>query len=106
MGISGLSAEDVRGALHDLEQLGIASNDTVLTAFVHEGVERSSQKRFNEAIELEIALIAQMREAAPDHGYGRHIHPAFARHRTNPARCGGDRPAAGKAMAHSPQHRP
>ena len=64
MGISGLSAEDVRGALHDLEQLGIASNDTVLTAFVHEGVERSSQKRFNEAIELEIALIAQMREAA------------------------------------------
>ena len=70
MGISGLSAEDVRGALHDLEQLGIASNDTVLTAFVHEGVERSSQKRFNEAIELEIALIAQMREAAPDLGMG------------------------------------
>ena len=70
MGISGLSAEDVRGALHDLEQLGIASNDTVLTAFVHEGVERSSQKRFNEAIELEIALIAQMREATPDLGMG------------------------------------
>ena len=70
MGISGLSAEDVRGALHDLEQLGIAGNDTVLTAFVHEGVERSSQKRFNEAVELEIALIEHLRQAAPDMSNG------------------------------------
>ena len=70
MGISGLSAEGVRGALHDLEQLGIASNDTVLTAFVHEGVERSSQKRFKEAVELEIALIEHLRQAAPDMSKG------------------------------------
>ena len=35
MGISGLSPEGVRRALYDLERLGIASNDTVLTAFVH-----------------------------------------------------------------------
>ena len=70
MGASGLSAEGVRSALYDLEQLGIASNDTALTAFVHAGVERNSRKRFDEAAELEIALIAQMREMAPDMGKG------------------------------------
>ena len=45
MGVSGLSAEGVRHALYDLERLGIASNDTALTAFVHAGVERSSHRR-------------------------------------------------------------
>ena len=53
-------------ALYDLERLGIASNDTVLTAFVHSGVERASRRRLQEAAELEIALISHMREAAPD----------------------------------------
>ena len=70
MGVSGLSPEEVRGALHDLEQLGIASNDTALTAFVHAGVERSSQKRFKEAVELETALIEHLRQAAPDMSKG------------------------------------
>ena len=70
MSVSGLSAEGVRGALYDLERLGIASNDTVLTAFVHAGVVRNSRKRFDEATELETALIAQMREAAPDMSKG------------------------------------
>ena len=70
MGVSGLSAEGVRGAMFDLERLGIASNDTVLTAFVHTGVTRSSRKRFDEAAELETALIAHMRELAPDMNKG------------------------------------
>ena len=70
MGISGLSAEGVRGALYDLERLGIASNDTALTAFVHSGVERSSRRRFEEAEALEAALIAHLREAASDLGKG------------------------------------
>ncbi len=70
MSVSGLSAEGVRGALYDLEQLGVASNDTALTAFVHVGVVRHSHKRFDEAVELETALIAQLREAAPDMGKG------------------------------------
>ncbi len=70
MGVSGLSPEGVRGALYDLERLGIASNDTALTAFVHFGVERHSRKRFDEASALETALIAHMREAAPDRGKG------------------------------------
>ncbi len=69
-GVSGLSPEGVRGALYDLERFGIASNDTALTAFVHTGVARSSRKRFEEAAALETALIAHMREAAPDLGKG------------------------------------
>ncbi|MCY4259482.1 MAG: RecQ family ATP-dependent DNA helicase [Rhodobacteraceae bacterium] len=70
MAITGLSPERVRGALYDLEKIGIASNDTELTAFVHNWVERSSRKRFEEADALERALIAHMREAAPDMGKG------------------------------------
>ena len=66
MGVSGLSSEKVRAALYDLERLGIASNDTSLTAFVHAGVERSSQKRYSEAAAMEEALIAELRLSAPD----------------------------------------
>ena len=66
MGISGMTADKVRAALYDLEKLGIASNDTSLTAFVHVGVERTSQKRLVEASELEVALINELRTAAPD----------------------------------------
>ena len=69
-GVSGLSAEGVRGALYDLERLGIASNDTALTAFIHSGVERNSRRRLEEAEALETALIAHLREAAPDLGKG------------------------------------
>ena len=70
MGVAGLSPEGVRAALHDLERLGIANNDTVITAFVHKGVVRASQRRLENAQALEIALIAHMREAAPDQGKG------------------------------------
>ena len=70
MGVSGLSSEGVRHALYDLERFGIASNDTVLTAFIHKGVEHSSGKRLEEADALETALIAHMREAAPELGKG------------------------------------
>ncbi len=68
--IQALSPERVRGALCDLERFGIASNDTALTAFVHTGVDRSSRKRLEEAAALETALIAHMREMAPDIGQG------------------------------------
>lgn len=66
MAESGLSSELVRGALYDLERLGIASNDTVLTAFVHVGVQRPSRQRFEESAALEEALIDLLRESAPD----------------------------------------
>jgi ATP-dependent DNA helicase RecQ len=70
MGISRLTAEGVRRALYDLEKLGIASNDTALTAFVHVGVERSSKKRFEEAAALESSLIDELRAVASDMGKG------------------------------------
>ncbi len=66
MGISGLSLEQIRKAFADLEQMGLASNDTALTAFVHIGIERSSKKRFEAAMSMEAALIDEMRQAAPD----------------------------------------
>ena len=66
MTASGLTPEAVRNALYDLEQMGIASNDTVLTALVHAGVEHSSQNRYGEAAALEGALIDLLREDAPD----------------------------------------
>ena len=66
MTASGLTSEGVRAALYDLERLGIANNDTVLTAFLHAGVERASRRRFEQATALERALIDLMREKAPD----------------------------------------
>ena len=66
MALSGLSRDGVRNALYDLEQLGIANNDTTLTAYIHEGIERSSQRRLEDAVGLEGALVDCMRELAPD----------------------------------------
>ena len=70
MGVSGLSPEKVRAALYDLERIGIASNDTALTAFVHVAVERSSQRRLEESATLEAALINELRQSAPDQDRG------------------------------------
>lgn len=61
-----LGGEQLRRALYDLEHLGIASNDAALTAYVHAGVDRSSNKRLAEAAEIETMLIDQMRLDAPD----------------------------------------
>ena len=70
MEASGLNPEQVRGALHDLERFGIASNDTEMTAYVHRGVRRPSHSRLAEAARLERQMIDLMREAAPDMGKG------------------------------------
>ncbi len=66
MAATGLTSEGVRGALRDLEVLGLASNDMEITAFVHAGVQRSSRQRFQDACDLEGALIAHLREKAPE----------------------------------------
>ena len=66
MGATGMNSEGVRGALYDLEQLGIASNDMAITAFVHVGAPRSSRQRLRQAQDLETALTAHMREKAPN----------------------------------------
>ena len=66
VGVSGLTPEAVRHAMFDLEELGVSSNDTALTAFVHAGAPRPSRKRLAEAAALEQALIEALRETAPD----------------------------------------
>ena len=70
MAASGLTSEGVRYALHEMERLGLASNDTVLTSFVHVGVQRASRQRFEQAAALEHALIDLLRETDPDMGMG------------------------------------
>ncbi|MCY3732874.1 MAG: AAA family ATPase, partial [Chloroflexi bacterium] len=70
MATTGLSSEQLRGVLYDLERCGIASNDTVLTAYVHSGVARGSQQRFTEAAAAEEELLKLMQELAPDMGVG------------------------------------
>ena len=66
MQVSGLSPEQVRKALYDLEDLGVANNDTALTAYVHQGVPNHSQNRLADARAIETSLIDLMRELAPD----------------------------------------
>ena len=70
MGATGLTAEGVRKALYDLEHLGIASNDTALTAYVHHHVANASKNRFEKSEQLESELIDLMRLEAPDMGKG------------------------------------
>jgi len=65
-GLCGLGAGKLRAAFADLERLGIASNDTALTAFLQVGVKRPSQERLEAATRLELALIDELRRNAPD----------------------------------------
>jgi ATP-dependent DNA helicase RecQ len=70
MSTAGLSPDGIRKALYALEALGIATNDTALTAYVHVGVERPSHKRLSDASAIEKALISLLRELAPELGRG------------------------------------
>ncbi len=63
---SGLDSKGIRTALCNMESLGIARNDTAITAFVHHGIARHSRKRFEEATALEKALTGHLRVLAPD----------------------------------------
>ena len=65
-GESGLTPARLRKALNFLEALGIASNDTAITVFIHLGVEDSSRKRLVEVSDLESDLLDRFRELAPD----------------------------------------
>ncbi len=63
---TGMTPEQVRKAMRDLETFGISSNDMGLTAFVHVGVPGASNSRFERADSLERSVIAGMRLVAPD----------------------------------------
>ncbi len=73
---TGLTNVKLRNALRDLEEMGVVSNDTQLTAYVHVGVENHSRKRLRTCSDIERALLGIMREQAPDLGKGdqEHLH--------------------------------
>ena len=66
MGASGMNPEEVRRALHDLERLGIAGNETAATAFVHRGVPRVSTSRLEERSGSSVRSSTSLPKAAPD----------------------------------------
>ena len=66
MSVTGLDSPDVRRALWRLEQLGVASDDTAITVFVHHGVPNSSRRRLEQASAVERDLLDWMRELVPD----------------------------------------
>jgi ATP-dependent DNA helicase RecQ len=70
MAASGLNANLLRETLFLFDRLGIASNDMAMTAYLHVAVENSSKKRLLAASALESAVIAALREEAPDLGVG------------------------------------
>ena len=65
-GETGLKPARLRKALHSLEALGIASNDTAITVFVHLAMEDSSERRLVETSGLEADLLDELRELAPN----------------------------------------
>ncbi|WP_246249312.1 RecQ family ATP-dependent DNA helicase [Chelativorans alearense] len=65
-GASGLTGHALNKALADLEHLGIASNDTNITVFLHLGVANGSRQRLTAACALEKDLIDRLRESMPD----------------------------------------
>lgn len=69
-GNSGLTSSELRKALIDLETLGIATNDTALTVYVHTGVAGASLQRFQQALQLEKDLLEEMEETGPDEADG------------------------------------
>ncbi|MBY9068230.1 RecQ family ATP-dependent DNA helicase [Hyphomonas sp. WL0036] len=64
--VSGLPASELRKALIDLETLGIATNDTALTAYVTVGVAETSIQKFQQALQLEKDFIQEMEEVGAD----------------------------------------
>ena len=65
-GVTGLTSEGVRNAMNELARRGLVSNDTILTAYVHQGVQRPSRERFSRAGAMEEELMRLMQEHAPD----------------------------------------
>jgi ATP-dependent DNA helicase RecQ len=66
IGACGLMGRGVAKAMADLEALGIASNDTAVTVYVHLGVEDASARRLDHSARMEADLIAMMQEVVPD----------------------------------------
>ncbi len=65
---AGLSSIEVGRALHDLETIGLLENDSRIVAYVRAGVPGASMPALTALDRLESALIAVLRESAPDAG--------------------------------------
>ena len=62
----GVSSHEIIRLLHQLEQMGILSNDLALTVLLRRGVADASTDRFKCLSELESALLALLPELAPN----------------------------------------
>ena len=62
----GCSLQQLRKVFSTLEEFGVAANDMGITVYVHVGVGNASKRRLALAQKLEQALIAELREEAPD----------------------------------------
>ena len=69
-GITGLTSEGIRNAMTELARIGLVSNDAILTAYVHRGVQRPSRERLTRSSAMEEDLITLMQEQAPDQAVG------------------------------------
>ncbi|MCB1942270.1 MAG: RecQ family ATP-dependent DNA helicase, partial [Candidatus Accumulibacter sp.] len=66
MAALGESSDDVIRMLHQLEQMGVVSNDLALSVLLRKGVKDSSSDRFACLTEMEKAVFALLPELAPD----------------------------------------
>ena len=64
--LTGQSAEEVAGALQQMEQMGILINDSQLTVYLRHGITGSSNQRLAQALELEKGMFELLPELAPD----------------------------------------
>lgn len=70
MAASGLEPHKIRKAMQDLEALGLISDDTALTAFVHASNKDHSRNRLRRLQKLEQTIIQALKELAPDMSQG------------------------------------
>jgi ATP-dependent DNA helicase RecQ len=66
MQLTASTPEEVTGALHQMEALGLLVNDTRLTLYLRHGVTNSAEKQLPRVLRLEQALFELLAEAAPD----------------------------------------
>lgn len=62
----GVSAEECMRMLHQLERLGVVSNDLALTVLLRKGIKDSSADRLGHVARMERALLELLPELAPD----------------------------------------
>ncbi len=70
MRATGLEVAEVENLLRDLEHLELLENDTRITLYLHTDSHNSSAIKLRRSLKLETALIARLRELAPDADQG------------------------------------